>query len=373
MNNIETSLLWVLILTLLNVGCEPSSSDIEKSDNFYKYDISLPIRNSDFKDGVFKYSKICNAFYFFSSKSKTLISYTAKGEVIDSIDLTKVPVLNDFYVSGKDSIYLSLENINKILLINSKGEIIREYKFNLRDIKTPFYMYNYADFPLIVNDNVVYTHHYIENETTPENLPDYFSNPRELVFSLVDSVHLKYKIGKFPKNYIDGDYSEMNMKRTFGHNRNIVYSFEASDSIFIYNNDGKLILSIDPKTKYFHKNKPIDAKNIPKENYFNEIIKYTVENDRYANMIFSEKTNLYLRTLKRGIPYNNGDGTKNTVEDCPWLLLMYNDKFDLIKTVEFQPAKYIIYSMILAQDDIILIPYLNENQDETNFAVFNFL
>ena len=48
----------------------------------------------------------------------------------------------------------------------------------------------------------------------------------------------------------------MNPMRTFGYKNNIVYSFESSDSLYLYDGneyEHKLLKSINLKTKYFKK------------------------------------------------------------------------------------------------------------------------
>jgi len=276
-------------------------------------------------------------------------------------------------VLTKDSIFLSLENKNELLLINRNGDILMKYNFKIKNNSKPFYIYNYSAFPLVIKDSLVFTYHYFENETEINNLPNYFSSPRELVFNLHDSLNLKYKMGKFPTSYIDADFSEMNPQRTFGHDKYVLYSFEASDSIFIYNSNGIIVKSLALNSNMFNQNTRLNTENIMKENYFNEIIKYTVENDRFANMVYIPEKNVYVRALKRGVSYSNNNGTKNRVEDCPWFILVYNENFNLINTIEMGQSKFIVYLMVLADDGNIYVPYLkNDNKNETHFAVFNF-
>ena len=366
----------LLLISLFATNCNTEHYNFDNSDKYYKYDISFPIKAENFSSRYFKYCPSLNNFCFYSKDQKIFI-FSFEGELMDSINLNIKKNLDDFYVLNNDSIYLSIENENRILLISKNGNnLLKEYKLEIKNLNKPFYTYNYKNFPLEVRNNLVYTYHYLDNETSKDNLHNYFSNPRELIFHLSDTLHLVSKIGKFPSNYISENYLEMNPMRTFGYKNNIVYSFESSDSLYLYDGneyEHKLLKSINLKTKYFKKNKQIDEDNIPKENYFEEITKYVIENDRYGDLYFCYETNNYFRTLKIGAPYKNGDGTKKQVEDCPWLLLKYNNEFDLISSVKFQPSHYSIYSMILLKNNNFIVPYLiNKNENETKFAVFNF-
>lgn len=363
----------LVIIVIFTLSCQDTDRIYKKSEMYHINDISFPIDYEDFSNGIFKYSETCGQFHFLSTTSKYLKSYTTKGSIIDSINLTSLPTINDIYVLTKDSIFLSLENKNELLLINRNGDILMKYNFKIKNNSKPFYIYNYSAFPLVIKDSLVFTYHYFENETEINNLPNYFSSPRELVFNLHDSLNLKYKMGKFPTSYIDADFSEMNPQRTFGHDKYVLYSFEASDSIFIYNSNGIIVKSLALNSNMFNQNTRLNTENIMKENYFNEIIKYTVENDRFANMVYIPEKNVYVRALKRGVSYSNNNGTKNRVEDCPWFILVYNENFNLINTIEMGQSKFIVYLMVLADDGNIYVPYLkNDNKNETHFAVFNF-
>lgn len=360
-----------LLICLLGLSCDKRNT-FKKIDSYYKGDISFPIDGKLFSSRYFKYIDKLNCFYYLDKNSKTLLNYSNKGILLDSINLNDFDNIDDFFILSKDSLYLSMENKNKLLLINNVGAILQEYNFKPWDTSLPpFFTYNYINFPLEIHENLVFTYHYLEEETSAENIAGYFAHPRELVFSLTDSVYLKYKTGKFPDNYIKETYSEMNPYRTFGKNDDIIYSFEASDSIFIYNSECKLTKSLDLKTKYFNKNKPLDESTINKESYFDELTNYVVENDRYSKMIYNKNKYQYYRTLKKGQPYKNNDGTKNQVEDCQWLLLIYDENFNLINTFEIKPSVFEVYTSMLANDNNILIPYLNKT-NETTFAVFNF-
>lgn len=356
------------------LSCVQKSNDFVSSDSIHEKDISLQINQDEFSARYLKYSHETNSIWYLDRKNSFLTQYSVEGLKLDSIDVKTFGKIDDYFIQNSDSIYLSIEDENKIILINSTRPILKEYNLNvINDDKIPFYIYNYKDFPLKVKDNSVYTYHYLEDETSKENLPSYFSKPRELVFNLQDSVYLKFKMGKFPTNYKNENYNEMNPMRTFGSNGSIIYTFEASDSVFIYNDKGILTKSFKLDNGLFVKNSTIDESNIPQENYFNEIEKYIVENDRFGNLIYNESKDEYYRILKKGISYKKSDGTKNLIEDCQWLVLIYNNNFQLSKTIEFNPSLYAVYSLIVLNENKVLVPYLNNNDDnKTTFAVFNF-
>lgn len=344
----------------------------DSSDNYFKGDISLPIDHSEFSARYLKYFHNIDQICYLDNNAKVIRKYSSIGKILDTIDLKRFDKIDDFFFLSKDSVYITIENQNKLILINGSGSPLKEYIFNLGNKESlPFYTYNYKDFPLVVDNNLVFLYHYFENETLKENLPTYYSKPRELIFNLEDSLYLKNKAGKFPGNYIEENYNEMNPFRTIGKKGDLIYSFEASDSIFIYNREGKLLKPLSLNNTYFERNPEFDESKIHKDRYFDELEKYLVENDKYGHIMYNESNGLYFRTLKKGMPYANVDGTKNLVEDCQWLLIMFNEKFEIIKIFDFKPSVFSVYSAMIINDNKFIIPYLS-NQNETKFAVFDF-
>ena len=146
---------------------------------------------------------------------------------------------------------------------------------------------------------------------------------------------------------MDEYYYEDTPSRVRNSKNQSVVSFGFSDSIYVLSE--KDTLRIEAKSGHSKEFRPFDPKEEANMTYIEE---YFVEETRYYRIIFDGYRNLYYRVVLHGIPYRNGDGTKNLYQDKPFSILILNENFQTLCEYSFPAKTYDFRNMVVTNEGL---------------------
>jgi hypothetical protein len=372
-------LISIIVMMILTSYKVIYNVDVMDCKLFLKDSVTIKTNIGDFE-------KNCSFIKVFSYKNKDYISIlNSRTNCLDFFSTQKAG--SNFKIKlpyGIDEIYdYKIENENSIYFVTEKNKIFLcgndkiEKEYTITDI-IPLFFKNYClfstkSFPLEVYKNQIFVYNMPQ-----ERLDDLQSQKR--IFSTKRDLHLIKKNGKLVIGNITGGYpSEFKYRnynnffpiRVFnGNSSKLVYSFSHSQKVEVVDietnksrelalNDGNL----------FAKNDTFPFSKILDRNFK---LKYSTENDRFVSMIYDSYSKKYIRVLSKGMKYDNGDGTVNTVLDKPLYFLIYDEKFKLEKVVKFPAGKYNYLSILPTAGGILVSKDhpLNRSKDKVKYDLF---
>ncbi len=283
---------------------------------------------------------------------------------LDKKDLDKSKSITDIAVINLDSIILNYANKKLIILdtaSNLKKLIALEDIEKKNHIKLISYSHDFKMF--IYKDNLVLKHLY-PNHNWNEALPIFtalnLNNLRSFDLPIAYSEYLYNIHGKagFLSTVLTSEYQKPGL---------ITYNYLYESNIYQY----------DPKTLTVtcYGAKVSDGKNLADSisyNTENDLEKWKthyVENPQFFNIIYDKYRNLYYRFSLKDIPRSNGD-YYNTVLDKPLKLMVFNDKFEVIKELELPMYKYATNTWFVTKDGLFISPthLKNKNSNSSSFV-----
>lgn len=333
-------------------------------------------------------AQTCSYIKVFKSNNKEYISIlNTKTNIINFFSThnggkdheLKLPRINndiyDYKITNNNQIYLITDN-NSIYICNDK-KIEKQYKL---EEPIPLFNKNYC----LYSDNIfpleIYKNKIMVYNCPQERLDDLNSQKR--LFNTKRDLHLKILNGKltiekitggYPKEYkTNNNFNEFLPSRTLNLKSNkAIYSFLHSKKIEVVDLETNKSKFINLEADMFSKNDSFPYSKITDRSFST---KYSVENDRFISFIYDSYRNKYIRVLSKGIKYENNDGTRNCVFDKPLYFLIYDENFNLEKTVKFPASKYKYLSIIATAKGIMVLKENSFNKDKKHikYDVFKF-
>jgi hypothetical protein len=355
----------IIILTvLLSFACRsPKHNNEFKLSDFVIDSISLDV-------GSYNYDKSIKKVFNHNGMDYLSILDIEKYSfrIYDTDSLQLIFQANNLYKPGKiidydihnfDTIYY-LYRKNNVILTDTSGVPIKKYTLNAysEEFFGDYYLYSSKKYPLAVKDSFLYVFHFPYHIIdTKKKLEQYYSKHLELVICLEDTPAIYDYKGKFPNIYFRDFYNSFNPYRTFA-NSSEIFSYEISDSIYVYRNDSLIKKTI--KSNYYNKRKAFDFSKI---HNFNYIKKYRVENPNYEQLIFDRYTNRLYRICKHATNYKNSDGTLNIPGDENWSIVVTDEAFNETKEIVFE-SEYSRSNIFVTQSGVLVQKktYTDENK-----------
>jgi hypothetical protein len=275
----------------------------------------------------------------------------------------------DFAIFSFDSIAFT-HSTKTITILAYNKMIIYEVKG-----KIPYYNENYVLnsiptlFPITVYKNNLLVYNFpTETLDSDFKLKEYFNSPRDSKLEIKDdTLKITGLYGKYPHYYQKNHNYVYSPVRSIAKDSLLIYSFDDSRKIYIYNTCNNDYQEKELATPGFQENFEFDKKQ---SSNFNYIAKYHIENDRFLNLIYSPFQKKYIRILSRRIKFENNDGTINSsIHDKPISLFIYDENFNLQRRIEFPPGLY-NFNAFYPYREFIYILTLDKNNKM--FHAFNF-
>lgn len=332
----------------------------------YSYDDSLEL--TVHLDELSYISRGTSTFFYFIGSSKRnfylFLGRTDKSE-IQSIKITN---LNDFdfdcnrlpVIKSFDSIYF-ISNSNMIL-VNNNGVVIKKYKlaFCHDDANDSFIVNSSFDSPVIAFGNkFVGIKTYLHTNSMGNMLLSTFFKKPYVVFHISgDSCVFDYDFGRYPLIYQQKFYYDIYPFITLKEMDQFLVSYGIIDSLYEYD-DLKL-----NKTASVKSASPTLCNEFCKDSLVNYsyIDKYLFTEFRYLQTVYDTYNNLYYRIVKHNSDDNN--------EFCNWSLMIFNDSFQIVDEIKFDPGQYSYESIIPTQSGLLISKRKPNTNNTISYGLF---
>jgi hypothetical protein len=319
--------------------------------------------------------------YFFdkNSKKEFFTYYNQKESCICFINVNDTIVVNKFFLKGIDKIndYVVF-NSDSIIVLSEPSDLFtltheNKYSFELTDsipeYKHNFYLSSFFGYPISSYGNELLIYNFpgevLNNKT---KLKKYFATSRDLHLQLIhNEIKITELTGRYPDYYKENNFYVYCPTRTIGADGNLIYSFDDSPNIFLYDSVLKNYEEKTLTTPDFKENVSFDESKIYDHNY---ITKYYIENDRFLNLIYNPNKHVYYRIFSKGISYENDDGTIN--RDKPFTVLIYDSSFNLKNQISFPAKKYKNLIIYITKENELLITNDEYEKGNTSLHAFDF-
>jgi len=278
---------------------------------------------------------------------------------------------------SKDTISIFSYDKQKLFIINGKGKLQNSFslvpgnpndlqiKINKKEIyATSFADYSYSYHAGIFSFDVNYGMP-IQEATDFEN---YFRQKASVLLNTSGSRRVCRLFSNFPVSYLNNYfYSDFDHYQCIDDKSQIILSFRASDSLFIYNASGQFIRSVYAGSQFNSKQAHFDINE--KMNYL-YMARYQVENPSYASVFYDRFRKLYYRGFLKGNSYTTKDGKVRQAKELDWTLIILDEDFKKIGEVEMDPAKNSLYRIYPVKEGLLVTMPLEDMKKKISYSLF---
>ncbi len=309
------------------------------------------IKGAEKKSNYFSLDKLNNktVFSYIDYTNKKLIAKIIEDKetrIIPLDKLTDIDYIFNYKITSLDSVFLFYQITNEITLINSSGELLSRWRINKplgeNAVKDYCFYTFYQNDPIIQNNKIYCS--VLRNTlslNTTNNIKEFFKMPTELVIELNDTAYTcTNKVGRFPSIYQQGNSFYSNyVFHCINKDKQLVYSFNMVDSIFVCNEKG-LLYSSPCKSKFItEKPRPFPNDSLFNFSYLNG---YALKQAMYMQIYYNADLKLYYRIARHSQRLLDEAGQKNLFH--PWSIIIMNDKLEVMDEIYMD---YKLYSNFL--------------------------
>ena len=306
--------------------------------------------------------------YILDGNNNLLVFDYKSRDMIRKITLEKegnngVGKANGFKILSTDSIIISSRFFKKFFLVDSKGIVIKSYEFDSESLATSYTCSNnqqqilFIDSTLILPQNIEGNWNYISKEyyTNYSTTIDYNLNSREIIKS---GMGLPFEYPKLPSTSFS--FKPFNNK--------IIYSFAASDSIYIFDNG--TIISKYAKSPNVNKLIGDIRKN---SSSVDVVLRNKIQSDEYFMLLPDSFRNFIYRFYKIGLDNISKSENISDINAFPpkFGIQVIDDQFETISDVVFPENKY-FFSNSFVNKDGLFISVNHPNNPDFNIDFFSF-
>jgi len=342
--------LLIVLLSLANCTRKASVEELETiaiyPDSLIQIDKFLQnIQIKDIDNQVVAYwiNYATNSFHTFNFATNEKIDIAIDSSIVKSI-YNRI----DYQLLNKNEVGFYSWFHKKFFILNIRNHSIKKYDFTECLNKSDRHLspLSTKQFPFIYTNNTVnfvctYTDLLLDNMKT---IKQYLSRKNTVNFTLSEKGCSYYTFGHFPMNYRNGhDYNDYYFYSCTNNSEQLIYSFSANDSIYIYSENGKFIKQYEAKSKYSKKFVEFDSSKITDFNYQRQ---YAFSNPFYRNIVYDKHRKLYYRLYKKANSYLNDEGKIRKPSELEWSVIILDSEFNKINEIDLNPTKYSVSFLI---------------------------
>lgn len=281
--------------------------------------------------------------------------------------------INGYYIKNIDSIFFLLNPPTNRIVLANRDSLFRYWNvpFITKD-KESFEIFSaYNQAPIVLSNDTFITQVQLSN---PYYMTD--ERVRRLKYSVGTDAAIKIKndtavilaqFGSFPEPYTDGNfYYDVIPARVMNDRKQLIYSFGANDTVFVYSTGGKLLQKKNAESKYKTNATRFDPSN---ENLDRYTERYLAEEFRYQNVLYLPSRKSYLRQCLHSIKYEDG-AYVNLFIDKPWSLMLLDSDLSVKQEYFFEPKQYDFYNLLVVNDTLLVGLQNNNNENKVSFVRF---
>lgn len=303
---------------------------------------------------------------------KRLNLYSKKLSIsnLDKKDLDKSRSVNDILARNMDSIILNYGN-KKIIILDTALRCKKIISLDSIVIgnNIPIKLVSYShDFKMFFFGNRLVLKQLYSNYNWKIRVP---------IFAALNLENAK--LTNLPITYSDYLYNIKGnagflssvITSEFQKNDLITYSFIYESNIYQYNPKNSTITCYGAKVSQ-GKNL-VDSISYKNDDDINKWVTHHVENPQFFNVIYDKYRKLYYRFSLENISQKNGDYF-NTILDKPLTLMVFNEKFEVIKELVLPMYKYAINTWFLTKEGLFISPtHVKNKVFESSYLKFDII
>ena len=380
-----------ILSIILLVGCstpdaeikrENSEKEIATSENNPSVEIKsvttwlMPIEKKWQLHGPAKYNLLPTGEYgvqFVSRAEKAIFSWHPEHGYLEPIPLHSSAGVYDKIYSwkciGQDSI-LILHKPDQLVLQDFEGKTIKEWKLPFQFPGKPN-QFNYLQaidrngVPLLFLDGKVFFQQKYDHDEIPFKEVFHwrkFQSVEATVNLASDSAHPQSLPITYPKVYQDRKhYYDYGPYRCIGKGGELVYSFDVSDSLFVFDPKTGKTSSFLAKSQYFKTPSPYsldDMGDLRKRKT------YLLGQSRYGPVYYDPWRKFYYRVVREAIPVEKNKYETHNMYEKPWHLMVFDTSFNLLGEIPFDPAKYVYNLISIGPDGVMVFGLLTTEESK---------
>ncbi len=356
-------ILWFICLSICS-GCKKNNGLIQEIETIsigpgedstiqaVQFFRNIKIKNIDNQIIAYWINYKSNSFYIHNLTTSQKNNFTPDSSIVrvihQDIDYQLLSINEIGFYSSIDK---------QLFILNVNGEIIREIDINesLSENDQNISPCSFQLVPFIYSENrmifpVAYTD-LIINDTG--SLKNYCKRDIAICF-ITDKQKCSYfTYGQFPANYKTGNmYDQLIFNFCLNNRHELIYSFAASDSVFVYSSeDGKFLQQHEAKSRFSKAFSAYDLSKLTDLNYYRQ---FHLCNDFYGKIVYDQFRDLYYRVYKKEVSYLNDKGKIRSGNEIPWTLIILDKYFIKIAEIEFDPSLYSSVHIIPAEQGVYI-------------------
>ncbi|MFV0268076.1 MAG: DUF4221 family protein [Draconibacterium sp.] len=369
MNNIISLLLALCLISSCSFNEEAAQTDVKlvkvetvkftASNNINPYAINIEYYEKDSS----KY------LYILTGANQLLIYDFDKKECIKELSLETegnngVGKASGFKIITPDSIVITSQFYQKLFLINAEGIVIDHYSFKCDSLYTS-YCISATRHPIFIEGN---------NLILPQNLvgnwnnldPHYYSNYKT-------TINMNIATGKISKGALGLPFQQHELTNpAFSYcylNGSFVYSFNASDSIYIQGPQGTVYSRFAGSPNV----KNLDKKKMFNTNSIETIVKHEILSSEYEQIQSDPSLNIIYRFYRIGMESINTNQDLMEIHYYPpaFGIQILNETGDIIGDCIFPDNQYYYHNSFIAEGALYISNNHPMNKD-FNVDYFSF-
>lgn len=181
--------------------------------------------------------------------------------------------------------------------------------------------------------------------------------PVEAVLDLKTGQIQQY--GSLPSSYGQGDFygnHQYESSRIVNDNDEMIFSFPSCHNLYVYNMEGRLLRTIECKSRFIEQFEPINAD-------YPAIIDAYGYNARYSDLIYDEYRNQYYRVVLHKLNKYDENNLKNDIRKRMCSVMVLDKEFNIMKEL-MMPVGMFWKRLIVTKQGLMLKP-ITDNQSNT--------
>jgi hypothetical protein len=303
-------------------------------------------------------------FTYYNQSSKSIdFTFINDSSIVKKINMEAMEEVNDYVLASTDSVILFSNSKRNLAVLSPSTNTTYEIADTIPVYNGKFELNSFYSYPLsIINDELLIYNFPYEFLNNKSRFDKYYSTLRDVHLKLINNHFLiSHLSGKYLDDKSAFNHHVFSPTRTIGKNNSIIYSFDDSKMILVYDNSTNINSEIELLTPGFRENEIFNQEKTRDHNYQ---LKYFIENDRFNVLTYDKYTDQYYRILGKGINLKNNDGTINN--DKPFIIFIYDSNFKLRKEISFPPNKYNAFAIFCTKN----LTYLITKNDDENQQIY---
>lgn len=282
-----------------------------------------------------------------------IIINSLKSNKTDTIKIKSNLFWENYYYVNQDSIFLINRHNGIIYLINSKNELINNWKIPLLIDSVFYVIYIARQCDIVFKDNSLFLTviGFRDNDYT-------YNYPISMIYNLRDKKVTKLFM-KFPDNYSSNHHWSImgsTFTNTFLSDDEIVYNFPMNEKVFKYSlKDNSVKTIILKKSKYINKFPPETFDNLRGRTESEYIYKYWIDKPSYRQIIFDKYRKLFYRIVNHEQPLKDSLNNYNDNFTRNWSIMVFDESFNFISEQFFEGKKYSNFYTFITKEGLLLV------------------